>query len=142
MFIDIFPEHLDKRDYIVDIHDFIDLEDRSVAEEIKSASNIFSMDSKTIEIIPKDIFLLFCSYSEKSNLNRMRYICELRFEYPLGHVLFNEKKFTKYDRVIDNESNKISIDMCVIKEKIFRNETLFDELIITGTDQGQIRVYS
>jgi len=92
MFIDIFPEHLLKRDYTVDIHDFIDLEDKSVTEEIKSASNIFSMDSKTNEVIPKDIFLLFCSYSHKSNLNRMRYICELRFEFPFHHVLFNEKK--------------------------------------------------
>jgi len=43
--------------------------------------------------------------------------------------------------VVDKESNKISIDMCVIKEKIFRSEILEDELIITGTDQGQIRVY-
>lgn len=64
------------------------------------------MDSKVNnEILSKTIFLLFCSYSKSTSTTKMRYICEVRFEYPFHHEQFNEKKYTKHDRVIDTETN-------------------------------------
>lgn len=54
MFIDILPDLLNgtltKKELHVDIHDLIDIEDISgQEEEIKSYSDIYSMDSKTNE---------------------------------------------------------------------------------------------